>query len=76
MYVGLIEFLNGIFRSGRSAQIEYMGTDRDGKGYAIITEKIKTITHDCVVLAGKREVCIPYHAICRVEGITDEERKI
>ncbi len=76
MYVGLIEFLSAILKSGKSAQIEYMGIDRDGRGYAMLTEKIRTITHDCVILAGKRDVCIPYHAICRVEGITDEEREV
>ena len=75
MYVGLIEFLSAILKSGKSAQIEYMGSARDGSGHAILTEKIKTITHDCVILAEKRDVCIPYHAICRVEG-TDEERRI
>lgn len=64
----------GFFRSGKNAQIEYMGIDRDGKGCAIITEKIKTMTHDCVILTGKRDIIIPYHAICRVEGITDEEK--
>ena len=41
MYVGLIEFLSTILKSGKNAQIEYMRIDRDGRGYAMLTEKIK-----------------------------------